>query len=88
MNILDKLWSGKILPCEQFVRGSGEYFDALHSAADAKEQLLAELPPDIREKVEAKWDTQQEAGGIAERRAFVAGFRLAAQLIIAALQND
>ncbi len=85
MNILEELWYGNIYPNEGFIRKDSEYAQALRKVADEKECRLPNLTPELRKSIETLMDVQMEAAAIAERDAFVMGFRLATQIIVDSL---
>lgn len=87
MNILEELWYGNIYPNEQSIRKDSEYAQALRKVVDEKERLLPNLAPELRKAVEKLVDVQMEAAVIAERDAFVMGFRLATQIIVDSLTD-
>ncbi len=87
MNILEELWYGNIYPNEQAVRQNSEYAQALHKVVDEKESLLPNLAPELQKAIEKLMDVQTEAAVIAERDAFVMGFRLATRIIVDGLTD-
>lgn len=87
MNILEELWYGNIYPNEQSIRKDSEYAQALRKVVDEKESLLPNLSPGIQKAIENLMDVQMEAAVIAERDAFVMGFRLATQIIVDGLTD-
>ena len=87
MNILEKLWYGNIYPNEHSVRKDSEYAQALRKVVEEKECLLTNLAPELRQNIEKLVDVQMEAAAIAERDAFVMGFRLATQIIVDSLTD-
>lgn len=87
MNILEELWYGNIYPNEQSIRKDSEYAQALRKVADEKENLLPSLSPELQKGIEKILDVQLEAAVIAERDAFVMGFRLATQLLVDGLTD-
>ncbi len=87
MNILEDLWYGNNIPCEHFVSGDAQYRNALRKSAAEKERLCSGLPPQMQEFTDAVLRSQAEVNLLAEQKAFAAGFRLATQLLFAALQT-
>ncbi len=87
MNILGELWCGNIYPNEQATKQNSEYIQALHRVVDEKENLLPSLAPELQKAIEKLMDVQTEAAVIAERDAFVMGFRLATQIIVDGLTD-
>ncbi len=82
MHTLQELWYGNIHPCEKPIQRGGEYARALHKFAEEKERLIPDLSPELQKIFEMLMDIQMEAAVIAERDAFVTGFRLATQLLM------
>lgn len=87
MNILEELWYGNICPNEQPIKKDSEYAQILHKAADEKGGLLSSLSPELQKGIEKLLDVQMEAAVIAERDAFVMGFRLAVQILVDGLTD-
>lgn len=73
---------GNIYPNEQSIRKDGEYAQALRKVVDETESLLPSLSPELQKGIEKLLDVQMEAAVIAERDAFVRGFRLATQILV------
>ncbi len=82
MNILEELWYGNIYPNEQSIRRDSEYAQALHKVVDEKDSLLPSLTSELQKGIEKLLDVQMEAAVIAERDAFITGFRLATQIMV------
>lgn len=87
MNILEELWYGNIYPNEQSIKKDSEYAEALRKVAGEKETLLPNLSPELQKGIEKLLDVQMEAAVIAERDAFVMGFRLAVQILVDGLTD-
>ena len=87
MNILEELWYGNVYPNERSIRKDGEYAQALRKVVNEKDCLLPNLAPELRKAIEKLMDVQLEAAAIAERDAFVMGFRLATQIIVDSLTD-
>ncbi len=81
MNILEELWYGNIDLGAQSLDKNSDYARALHKSANEWEKMS----PQIQKIIGKLVDAQMEAAGIAERDAFVLGFRLAVQLMAASL---
>ncbi len=62
-----------------------KYAQVLRKVVDEKECLLPNLTPELRKAIDELMDVQMEAAVIAERDAFVMGFRLATQIIVDSL---
>lgn len=87
MNILHELWYGNIYPSERSIKKDSEYAQALHKVADEKDSLLPSLSTELQKGIEKLLDVQMEAAVIAERDAFVMGFRLAVQILVDSLTD-
>ncbi len=87
MHILEELWYGNIYPNERSIRKDGEYAQALRKVVEEKECLLPTLASELRKAVEKLMDVQMEAAVIAERDAFIMGFRLATQIKVDSLTD-
>ncbi len=87
MNILGELWYGNIYPNERSIRKDSEYAQALRKVVDEKERLLPNLAPELRKAVEELMDVQMDAAVIAERDAFIVGFRLPPKIIVDSLTD-
>ncbi len=87
MHILEELWYGNIYPNERSICKDGEYAQALRKVEGKKECLLPNLAPELRKAIEKLMDVQMEAAAIAERDAFVMGFRLATQILVDSLTD-
>ena len=87
MNILEELWYGNIYPNEQSIKKDSEYAQALRKVVDEKERLLPSLSSELQKGIEKLLDVQMEASVIAERDAFVMGFRLAVQILVDGLTD-
>ncbi len=88
MSILQELWYGNVHPIERYMRQDSEYAQALHKLVDEQNRLLPGLAPELRKGIEKLLDVQMEAAVIAERDAFIMGFRLATQILIDGLTDQ
>ncbi len=88
MKILEDLWHGNIYPSEEPIKKGGEYAQALHWVVDEKEALLPTLSPEIQKTIDKLMDVQMDAAVIAERDAFVMGFKLATRILVAAISDS
>ena len=88
VNILHELWYGNICPSERPIMKDSEYAQALHKAADEKDGLLSSLSSELQKGIERLLDVHMEAAAIAERDAFVMGFRLAVQILMDSLTDS
>ncbi len=82
MNILEELWYGNIRLNERSVPGNSDYAECLRRVICQKEMLLADVPETLRKKMERILDAYVETESIAERDAFIMGFRLATRLMV------
>ncbi len=87
MNILEELWYGNVCPSEQPIQKGSEYARAIHRVVEEKERLLPTLSPELQRAVEELTEVQTEAAVIAERDAFVMGFRLAVHIMLDGLKK-
>lgn len=78
-NILAELWYGNIFPCEQFYRGN----KATTALYEQRDRLVASMTEKQKEMLETYDDCQLDIESETEKQAFVYGFRLGAQLILA-----
>ncbi len=76
MHILEELWNGNISPTEG--RQSSEYQIVITKFDEEKQSLLSDAPEEVQELL--LFERQIYPNAIAERDAFVCGFRLAVQL--------
>ncbi len=81
MNILEDLWYGNIYPSERNVEKGSEYAEALCKLVEEQ----GKLSPEIHKSIQKYAQAQMEATMLAERDAFMAGFRLGVQLVVAGL---
>lgn len=87
MNILHELWYGNIYSSECPIKKDSEYAEALRKVVEERENLLPSLSPELQRGIEKLLDVQMEAAVIAERDAFVMGFRLAVQILVDGLTD-
>ena len=85
MNILDDLWHGKIYPAERAFRGGSRYAKLMKAGCEYESRFCAELSPEGKEAYKAFYNVETELSDIVETDAFIQGFRLGAQIILAAL---
>ncbi len=88
MSILEEFWYGNIHPCEQYIQKDSAYFGVLRKADGVKHQLLTVLSPEHQAIVDKLMDAQTEAATIAERDAFLMGFRTAVQMLMDSLRSS
>lgn len=87
MKILEELWFGTINPSEQYLQGDAEYQDMLRVVDAEKEKIFSILSPDGQRAMDDFLDIQLGLDVMAERKAFLAGFRLGAKILAAALRD-
>ncbi len=88
MNILENLWYGNLTPAERPVVRGSEYSLALARVQKQKEELFEGLPPEVQRAVDQLLDIQIEASCLAETEAFVTGFQMGAQVLLASLPSQ
>lgn len=87
MNILEEFWFGKINPCEQFAANDSEYRQALRRVDAEKARAVVDLSPQQQAGFEKVMDAQMALNMVAERKAFIMGFRLGMQILAASLSD-
>lgn len=87
MGVLEELWYGNIYPSERPIQKGSGYAAALEKFNKEKETLLSGLSPEVHSIFEKLLDKKIDPNTVAEREAFVLGFRLAAQLLIDSLTD-
>ncbi len=80
MRILEQLWYGNIHPCEEFLSRDSEYHLALCRFDKEAEKLLLGFSPEAQYDLELLLDKLMDLQTLAQRDAFIAGFRMAVQL--------
>ena len=86
--ILEQLWDGGIRPCERTVRKGSEYARLQEAAQKEYDRFWRLLSPDAKEAYSAFCETNNSLTSISDRDCFIKGFRLGAQLVLAAICED
>ena len=87
MNILEELWYGNIDPMEAVGSGGPQYKELMALMAKNREKIAATLTNEMQEVLETYDDNIREMDSIAEKEAFIYGFRLGMQLAAESLTD-
>ena len=87
MNILEELWYGNIDPMEAVGSGGHYYKELMGLMAKNREKIAATLTEEMQEVLETYDDNIREMDSIAEKEAFIYGFRLGMQLAAESLTD-
>lgn len=85
MSILEELWYGNIDPMEAVGSGGPYYKELMGLMAKNREKIAEKLDEEIQEVFETYDDNIREMDAIAEKEAFIYGFRLGMRLATEAL---
>ena len=85
MNILEDLWFGNISPWERPFKKDSAYAELLALVIRHQDDLNGRLNDEEKEIFEKYSDCSNEMHDLTEREAFVKGFTIGAQIIIAVL---
>ncbi len=85
MNILEDLWYGNLSPMEQLNYRTEEYRELLHRQEKNQQKLLPSLNAVQKEDLQNLWDVEEKMHGLVQCAAFMSGFRMAVQIMSAAL---
>lgn len=85
MNVLDELWYGNIDPMEAVGSGGSYYNELMGLMARNREKIAATLSEEMQEVLETYDDNNREMDSIAEKEAFIYGFRLGMRLAVESL---
>ena len=85
MNILEDLWFGNISPWERPFKKDSAYTELLSLVIRHQEDLNGRLNDEEKEIFEKFSECSTELHDLTEREAFVKGFTIGAQIIIAVL---
>ena len=85
MNILEELWFGNISPWERPFKKDSAYAELLALVIRHQEDLNRRLNDEEKEIFEKFSECSTEMHDLTEREAFVKGFTIGAQIIIAVL---
>ena len=88
MNILEDLWFGNISPWERPFKKDSAYAELLALVIRHQEDLNGRLNDEEKEIFEKFSECSTEMHDLAEREAFVKGFTIGAQIIIAVLTAE
>ena len=80
MNILEELWYGNIDPMEAIGSGGHYYKELMGLMTKNREKVAEKLDAEMQEVLETYDDNIREMDSIAEKEAFIYGFRLGMQL--------
>lgn len=86
MDILEELFQGGISPVERKFNPNPRYHKLQDEITRRGENLTRDLPPEKLEALEKIRDNIHEQQMLVEQDAFACGFRLGAQLMLAAVQ--
>ena len=87
MNVLEDLWYGNIDPMEAVGCGGSYYKELMGLMAKNREKIAATLTEEMQEVLETYDDNIREMDSIAEKEAFIYGFRLGMQLAAESLTD-
>ena len=87
MSILEELWYGNIDPIEAVGSGGSYYKELMGLMAKNREKIAEKLTEDMQEVLETYDDNIREMDSIAEKEAFIYGFRLGMQLAAESLTD-
>ncbi len=87
MSILEELWYGNIDPMEAIGSGGSYYKELMGLMAKNREKIAETLSEEMQEVLETYDDNIREMDSIAEKEAFVYGFRLGMQLAAESLTD-
>ena len=85
MNILEDLWFGNISPWERPFKKDSAYAELLALVIRHQDDLLSRLNDEEKEIFEKYSECSNEMHDLTEREAFVKGFTIGAQIIIAVM---
>ena len=80
MSILEELWYGNIEPMEAVGSGGSQYKELMGLMAKNREKIAEKLNEEMQVVLEIYDDNIREMGAIAEKEAFIYGFRLGMRL--------
>ncbi len=84
MNILEALWHGDICPIAQAEYRDADYIALVRLYERSEQRLLAALNDGQKEDLQKMQDLVGQMRNMAECGAFMRGFRLAVQIMVAA----
>ena len=87
-NIIEELWNGEILPQENLTKDNPEYQELRHRQIKKQQELVKTLSDEQNEKFEDYCESVLAASAVAEREAFISGFKIAMRLACKALSDE
>ncbi len=88
MNILERLWQEDVGSYSQLHYRTDDYCELLQLYQRNKEKLRLTLNETQKEDLQKMQDVLEEMQNISECGAFMTGFRLAMQIMVASVQNQ
>ena len=88
MSVLNRLWRGDISPSQRTVRRDSEYGKVLSHLCAIGDKMSGEMTAEGRKLFEEFQEVQAALNGIECEEVFVEGFRLGAQLMLDALEDN
>ncbi len=88
MHILQDLWHGRIRPCECHITPGSEYANLQQQCCQSQTLLKAILSQSEKELLMSIEDNQIKMSCISAHEAFVRGFRLGGQIMLATLVGE
>ena len=87
MNILHDLWNGNLAPCEKIYHQNSEYHQIRNEHAQQFEELRQTLSKEQQELLEKNYSQYDKLIWLELEDAFVKGFRLGGQIVLAVLEK-
>ena len=87
-NILKDLWYGDVSPCERCGVGDTKLNQLIRDIEQMRVALCGTLTPQQAEQLEAFKAVLDQYAALLCEDAFVCGFRLGAQITVAAMENE
>ncbi|MBQ7670186.1 MAG: hypothetical protein IJS45_05635 [Clostridia bacterium] len=81
MTELEDLWYGNVIPHEQFLDGNAAYRKLLSRTVKRRDELVALLAEEQKEKLTALDTANAELNALAEQSAFSFGFKLGVKMM-------
>ncbi len=88
MSILEDLWYGNICPMENSYDETKDYKELLDIYNRNREKLVPTMNDEQKETLEKMHDVWLEMMQHAESGAFITGFKLAVQIMVASVHKD
>lgn len=83
--ILEQLWDGSIHPYERAVQSGSEYARLQQESQVKLDQFMELLSPEAQDAYRAYCKVSNRMSGISDMDLFITGYRLGAQLLLAAI---